>query len=61
MTHLWPILCVDLWLCVIYPKKCLETVWIKKNYSGCLACFKMTLVSIFDSFVAGFVCWFVVV
>ena len=31
----WPILCVDLWLCVICPKKCLGTVWIKKN---CLKC-----------------------
>ena len=27
--------CVDLWLCVICPKKCLDTIWIKKNYPDC--------------------------
>ena len=27
-----PVLCVDLWLCVVCPKKFLGTVWIKKNY-----------------------------
>ena len=31
MARLWPVLCVDLWLCVICPKKCLGTVWIEKN------------------------------
>ena len=33
--HLWLVLCVYLWLCVIYPKKYLGTVWIKKNYPDC--------------------------
>ena len=28
-------LCVLICSCVICPKKCLETVWIKKNYSEC--------------------------
>ena len=46
--------CVDLWLYVICLKKCLRTVWIKKNLSkflidvlrGHLDCFKTTLLVI---------------